>query len=261
MDHIGYVAKDNSEETDSIYSKPDITLANGVKIEHSTGGEQNLESPIYSYDEIRLQYTDSKSFKIWESEFPDVKLDIRIVSFGRTGYVLFDGLGIFPLLRFCKIARVQNQKFSSSRNCLGIIVRFEDDTDLDILECNLKMFSIILEQLSPHLERYLDKNNNEMVNLVDSYNIRDGRETIQQRYAEWIHHQRMFTLTSQQQHRSGRQVPHGARPNEGPSSRLASGTPPPGVQNVPAGASLLPGNVPPPPSKTQKKKDSIWRKF
>jgi hypothetical protein len=165
---------------------------------------QNIEangsnSSIYSYMNPQMQTQIPERIVVeyrgdWLFTVNDIQtfelVEVQLIPFGKRCLIRFNNLGWFDLVKISKFTQILPKTEQVSRtpdgiyedgHHKGIAIHCDDGDVLEIIPCSLEMFGSILEQLRPHVERYIDHYHRDISNIYDQYGPRipwDYRQSI-----------------------------------------------------------------------------------
>lgn len=173
---------------------PDIeSMYSQVTHPQSAHGSHESSSNVNNSRDIEIEYHDDYRFTVYERSTTR-SLYIHIIPCGKKCYIRFNDLAIKPLLLLSNLENIEQDGDS-------VIIEPENGKKIDIRNCSLNMFCLALEHLGFYIDKHLEAMHSEIQNVYDGYG---QTQSHQQKYAEWVHHYRLYMFHAQQRQRMTR---------------------------------------------------------
>jgi len=176
---------------------------------------ERSESFLQTMDDPHLQTTEDSQnnsnvivdrqtdfrFAVSDRHHHELYISVHIVPFGKRVFIRFNYELIFNLERLSQLVSVVPSDIETT-----VEAHFEDGTKMCFNRCNLEMFAVVMELISPFLHKCQDNFYNETQNIINSYGqSRHSQAHYQQNYANqtYTNHQHAnHQHTQQHQHPS-----------------------------------------------------------
>lgn len=124
-------------------------------------------------DRVHVQYRGLFLFTVTDERTQDF-VEVQLIPFGRRCMIRLNDLGWYDLVDIAKFVKA-TPKVSQPSNSdyetqiRAICIHCNHGEPIEISYCTLEMFGQILEQLRPHVEKYVDHSQDDIAAVYDQY--------------------------------------------------------------------------------------------